>query len=118
MKLKIDVKDISWWFWAGTLAFIVAALAGWSPGYYAVIVVSAIQVVYFISKEHSLSAFPVQIRIVYFAATFLGLWTTVRLPFYVLLLLGTVMVTFLGRCSIALVLKHMPWNRTRELRLT
>jgi hypothetical protein len=27
------------------------------------------------------------------------------------------MVTFIGRCAIALVLKQMPWNRGRELRL-
>ncbi len=42
---------------------------------------------------------------------------TVRLPFYVVLLLSTVMVVFLGRCSIALLLKHLPWNRGRVARL-
>ena len=61
--------------------------------------------------------FPVQIRIVYFAFTLLGLLPEVRTVIYVILLLGTIMVTFFGRCSIALVLKHMPWNRGREVRL-
>ncbi len=33
MELKLQTADIRWWFWAPTLAFIVAALAGWTPGY-------------------------------------------------------------------------------------
>ena len=117
MEFKINAKDASWWFWALTLAFIVIGLLGWVPGYYVVMFISAIQVIYFLSREGSLMAFPVQIRIVYFAFTLLGLWTTVRFPFFILLLLGTIMVTFLGQCSIALMLKHMPWNSQREVRL-
>jgi hypothetical protein len=117
MELKINTADIRWWFWLVTLAFIVAALAGWSPGYQIVIGISALQVIFFIAQEKSLTAFPVQIRIVYFAFTLLGLWPGVRTVIYVILLLGTIMVTFFGRCSIALVLKHMPWNRGREVRL-
>jgi hypothetical protein len=34
-----------------------------------------------------------------------------RFPFYIVLLIGTVMVTFTGRCFIALVLKVLPWNK-------
>ena len=46
-----------------------------------------------------------------------GLWPAIRLPFYIVLLLGTIMVVLFGRCSIAMVLKHMPWNRERAPRL-
>ena len=117
MQLKVDVNDIRWWFWAATLAFIIAAVAGWHPGYYVVIGISAVQVLFFLAQEKSLVTFPIQIRIVYFAFTLFGLWPEVRLYIYIILLLGTVMVTFFGRCSIALVLKHMPWNQGREVRL-
>jgi hypothetical protein len=117
MKLKIELRDPFWWTWAVTLAFIVAAIAGWTPGYYFVIAISAAQVLVFIGREHSLIAFPTQIRLVYFAWTLTGLWAAVRLPFYVLLFLGTFMVVFFGRCSITLVLKQMPWNRDRAPRL-
>jgi hypothetical protein len=118
MDLKLNVHDIRWWFWAATLAFIVAALAGWEPGYHVVIGISAVQVVYFLNQEKSLSAFPVQIRVVYFALTLLALWPAARFVVYLLLLVGTVMVTFFGRCTIALVLKQMPWNQGREVRLS
>ncbi len=117
MKLKIELADPFWWFWAVTLVFIVAAVAGWTPGYYVVIALSAIQVIVFLMRERSVSAFPTQIRIVYFAWSLTGLWAAVRLPFYVVLLLGTIMVVFFGRCSIALMLKYMPWNRDRTPRL-
>ena len=117
MSLKINPADVRWWFWAVTLLFIVAALAGWAPGFAFVMALSAAQVLFFLVQEKSLDAFPVQIRIVYFAFTLFGLWPEVRWAIYLLLLLGTVMVTFFGRCAIALVLKRMPWNQGREVRL-
>jgi hypothetical protein len=117
MKLKLDLSNVFWWFWAVTLVFILTALAGWTPGYYIVMVISAIQLVLFLAREKQLLAFPVQIRIVYFVWTLTGLWAAGRLFFYVLLLLGTVMVVFFGRCSISLMLKNMPWNRKRIPRL-
>ena len=117
MELKINATDIRWWFWAITLAFIVAAVAGWTPGYYLVMGISAVQVLFFLAQEKGLAAFPTQIRVVYFAVALFGLWPEVRLFIYIILLLGTVMVVFLERCRIALVLKHMPWNRGREVRL-
>ena len=117
MELKISLTDIRWWFWAITLAFIVAAVAGWPTGYFFVMAISALQVLFFLAQEKSLSAFPTQIRVAYFAFTLFGLWPEVRMPIYVVLLVGTIMVTFFGRCVIALVLKRMPWNLGREVRL-
>ncbi|MEN8194495.1 MAG: hypothetical protein ABFS12_16870 [Bacteroidota bacterium] len=117
MDLEIHPHDISWWFWFVTFLFIVAALLGYENGYSTVIVISAIQVFYFWLKEKSFAAFPTQIRIVYFLYTLFGLWDEVRFILFIILLIGTIMVTFFGRCSIALVLKNMPWNKERKARL-
>ena len=87
------------------------------PGYYIVMAIAAFQVVYFLIQEKSLSSWPVQVRIVYFAWTLLGLWLAGRVFFYVLLLLGTIMGAFFGRCSITMLLKLMPWNRERQVHL-
>ena len=111
MELTINVKDVEWWFWAITLAFIILALISWVPGYYIVMALSGIQILYFTKKEGSLKAFPTQVRIAYFAITLFGLWVAIRFPLYVLILIGTIMVTFTGRCAIALALKLLPWNR-------
>ena len=72
MKWSPSPADIRWWFWIVTLLFIVAALAGWTPGYYVVMAISALQVVYFLIQEKSLSSWPVQVRIVYFAWSLFG----------------------------------------------
>ena len=39
MELKLNPADIRWWFWVVTLVFIIAALAGWNPGYYIVMAI-------------------------------------------------------------------------------
>ena len=117
MELKMYPKDLRWWFWLITLVFIITAVAGWSPGYYIVIGTSAVQVFYFLIQERSLITLPSQIRLVYFLYTLLGLWNEGRFIAYLILLFGTVMVVFWGRCSIALFLQHMPWNKEGEIKL-
>jgi hypothetical protein len=114
MKPKMDVKSIEWWFWTVTLLLIIAAVAGWMPGYGLVMLVSAVQVVYIAVRTGSAFSFPSQVRIAYFAYTLLGLWEAGRVYCYALLVLGTAMVVFFDRCGIALVLKLMPWNKGRE----
>jgi hypothetical protein len=111
MKLIIEPGKIDWWFWTIISVLILTALLGWVPGYYLVMAVSALQVVYFTARHKSLTAFDTQVRIVYFALTLLGLSQTIRFPFYILLLPGTLMAVFFDRCSIALALKCMPWNK-------
>lgn len=112
VKLTIQPKQPAWWFWAITLVCIVAALAGWDDGYDLVMLISAVQVFYFTIREKSLFAFDTQVRLVYFAYTLFGFWESARFYFFLPLLLGTFMVTFFDKCSIALVLKKMPWNKT------
>jgi hypothetical protein len=111
MNAVAEPKKIEWWFWTVTFIFIITALLGWLPGYYLVMIISAIQIPFFWYRFKSLMAFDTQVRIVYFAFTLLGLLETIRFPLYLLLLLGTFMVVVFNRCGIALVLKKMPWNK-------
>jgi hypothetical protein len=117
MKWSPSPSDVRWWFWIVTIVFIVAALAGWTPGYYIVMAISAFQVLFFLIQEKSLAAWPVQVRIVWFAVTLFGFWPAGRVVFYVLLLVGGIMGTFFGRCSITLLLKLMHWNQARPVHL-
>jgi len=99
------------WFWPITLVFIIVALAGWEDAYDIVMLISAVQVIYIALKTKSLFAFESQIRLVYFAYTLFALWEAARFWFFLPLLLGTFMVTFFDKCSIAMVLQKLPWNR-------
>ena len=110
-------RDIWWWYWAVTLVFIIAAVVGWSTGYTVVILISAVQLGNSIMKNASLSSFPVQVRLVYLGVTLFGFLQGPRLYVFLLLFVGTAMVVFAGRCGIVLILKKMPWNEGREVRL-
>ncbi len=111
MRFEIHVDRAEWWLWAVTLALIVAALAGWSPAYGLVILLSALQVVWFARATGSIVSFPAQVRLVYLAVALLALWRPGRSWVFLALALGTAMVTLLDRCVIALALRAMPWNR-------
>ena len=111
MKFKMEPNRIDWWFWAVTLVFIIIALIGWIPAYFIVIGISGFQIVFIGAREKSITAFETQVRIFYFALTLIGFSETIRFPFYIFLLIGTTMVVFFGKCSIALVLRCMPWNK-------
>ena len=115
MTFKIDPKSLDWWFWAVTLTLIVAALAGWAPGYLAVVAVSAANLAFKAVQKGSLTAFAVQTRFVYLLLTLPGLWPPVGFWWFLALLVGTVMVVFFDRCTIARLLRHAPWNRDRAL---
>jgi len=74
-------------------------------------IISAFQVLWFTIKEKSLVAFETQVRIVYFATTLFGFWPAARLYVFVLLLIGTFMVAFFDKCSIAMVIKKCPGTK-------
>jgi hypothetical protein len=97
-----------------TLALLFAAVAGWTPGYQAVMLISILQIPYIAVRSKSIVSFASQVRIAYFAYTLLGLWEAGRVYCYALLVLGTAMVVFFDRCGIAFVLKLMPWNKGME----
>jgi hypothetical protein len=117
MKVIIKPQKIDWWFWTIISIFILTALLEWVPGYYIVMVISALQVIYFTGRHKSLTAFDTQVRIAYFAFTLLGLSQTIRFPFYILLFIGTLMAVFFDRCGIALALKNMPWNKQPVIKI-
>jgi hypothetical protein len=114
MKFQMDLKSIDWWLWTVTLVLLVAAVAGWTPGYAAVMLVSFVQIPFVALKTRSIVSFASQVRIAYFAYTLLGLWDAGRLYLYAALIVGTAMVVFFDRCGIALALKQMPWNKGME----
>ncbi len=114
MKLRLHITAPDWWLWLITLACLVAGLAAWPQGFMAAVVVSSVNLVYVAWREHSLTAFPSQVRLVYLALVAVALLDGTRI-LYGLLTLGTVMVVLFDRCVIARGLVLMPWNRDVSL---
>lgn len=113
MKFKINFLSIDWWYWLVTLIAMITGLTGIIEGYYLVIGVSIIQFLHF-SIKSGITAFPTQVRLVYGLLTIAALFDPSRI-LYMMLLVGTVMVTFFDRCIIARVLVLMPWNKGVKL---
>ena len=125
MKLAINPRSREWWYWALTLVCMITGLAAnYMPGdqmaqlsaygFYGVIIISMIQTNEYILLKGVFS-FPSQVREVYTAFVVIALFDPTRI-FYWMLLVGTIMVTLVGRCIIARVLVMMPWNS--EVKLT
>ena len=124
MKLAINFKSREWWYWALTLVSMIVGLSAnymqgdqmaqlSAYGFYAVIIISVVQTIESIVLKGA-TAFPSQVREVYTAFVIIALFDPTRI-FYWMLLGGTIMVTFVGRCIIARVLAVMPWNKDVQL---
>ncbi len=96
-------SKLVWWYWALTTILLVGVLAGYSLCIQAVIALNIVQVVHFIIREKSISAFPVQVRIVY-----LGLLIVAQAPYMVWIfwwqLIGTSAMIPFGYCFLARLL--------------
>ena len=113
MQLKLEFRDPEWWFWPIILVFMIAGTVGWQPGFDIAIAIAIIQLLYSAFCLKSVTAFPVQVRILYTSLVICALWVPYNI-LYILLILGTMSVTFTGNCILALFLKIMPWNKGIE----
>ena len=114
MNVVIKWREVDWWFWPTTLVLIVIGLLGWPAGLAWAVLINGAQVIYFMVRERSVTAFPVQVRVMFFVLMALALLDPTRILF-IALAVGSAMVTFLDRCLIARVLVHAPWNQDVEL---
>ena len=65
--------DLSWGYWLATAMLLTLGLAGWAKGVTAAIVLTAVQLVHFAHRVQGRDTFPLQVRVLYFAALLLGL---------------------------------------------
>ncbi len=103
--------NLVWWYWFLTTILLSAVVTGISFSIHAVIVLNAIQVLHFIYRERSITAFPVQVRIVYFSLLFLA-----QAPYMFWIfwwqLIGTAAMVSFRYCFLARCISLMPWNKT------
>jgi hypothetical protein len=70
----IKHRDIAWWYWAATAAALVVGLAGWPEAFYLATALGVAQILHFWVREGRLTAFPVQVRLVFTAVLLLCAW--------------------------------------------
>ena len=114
MKFMPLYKESIWWAWLATVTLIAIGLAGYEAGFHAAIGVSALQIVWMISKEQSIRTIPVQIRIAY-TACLVGYELSATRGMYWFTAAGTVAFLLFGYCLLARMLSLMPWNLREPL---
>jgi len=107
MKIQNDIVTR---YWAATTILLAGVVSGCSDCVQAVIGLNLIQVIHFIHREKSLTAFPVQVRMSY-----LGLLFLAQAPYLFWIfwwqLLGTAAMVLYQYCFLARCPSLMPWNR-------
>ena len=102
--------DQSWWYWRACAVLLTYGLL-WNPlGYCFAGILSIVHLVHYIWREKSLTAFTVQVRVLYLAILAAAAPEVMR-PLYLLSFLGTWTVVLYGYCALARILSLMPWNR-------
>ena len=114
--LMIEYKDIGWWYWLVTVCLLTAGLAGWSEGFLYAIGLTVFQLIHFIIREKSLTAFPVQVRIGYLLLLVIALPEPLQWIFWIPTI-GTWAQIIFGYCTMARLVSALPWNRKEAFTL-
>jgi hypothetical protein len=106
-------NNIVWWYWFFTTLLLIGAVAGNTLSLQAVIGLNIVQVIHFVIREKSITAFQVQVRV-----TYLGLLVLSQAPFMFWILwwqlIGTAAMVLFGYCFLARCMSLMPWNKTED----
>ena len=105
--LRFDLKKR---YWLATSLLLTAGLFGWSPGIFAAIGLTAVQLAHFALREPNLRTLVLQVRALYLALLLLGLWPPLA-ALHALQAAGVWANVLFGYCLAARLLSLMPWNR-------
>jgi hypothetical protein len=109
-------QDIGWWYWLATVPMLAAGLYGYPQGFAAAMLLTAVQVVHYLWREGSVTAFPVQVRAAYLGLLLLAQWPLFYWLYW-LQLVGTSAMVLVDYCLLARCLSLLPWNRDEPFTL-
>jgi len=110
-------RTTGWWYWLVIVIALTAGVAGWTPGFYLAIALTAVHLIHFAIRERSVTAFPVQVRIAYLAFLLIALREPLRFLYW-LPVIGTWSRVLTNYCFLARFISLMPWNRKEALTLS
>lgn len=107
----IDYKELSWWYWLATACLLTAGVAGYPFGFTLAIGLTVFQLIHFTIREHSITAFPVQVRFWYLVLLLVALPEPLQIIYWVPTI-GTWAQLIFGYCTMARCVSLLPWNRS------
>lgn len=109
----IDYKELGWRYWLVTACLLTAGVAGYETGYILAIGLTAFHLVHFAMREHSITAFPVQVRFWYLILLLVALPAPLQIIYWAPLI-GTWAQLIFGYCTMARCVSLLPWNRSQR----
>jgi len=107
----IDYKALSWWYWLVTACLLTAGVAGYPIGFALAIGLTVFQLIHFTKREHSITAFPIQVRFWYLILLLVALPQPLQIIYWVPTI-GTWAQLIFGYCTMARCVSLLPWNRS------
>lgn len=107
----IDYKELSWWYWLATACLLTVGVAGYPLAFIFAIALTIFHLVHFAIREHSTSAFPVQVRFWYLVVLLVALPEPLQIIYWAPMI-GTWVQLIFGYCTMARCVSLLPWNRT------
>lgn len=108
--LMLNYKKVSWWYWLVTAGLLTAGVAGYQICFLLAIGLTVFQLIHFVIREHSVTAFPVQVRFWYLLLLLVALPEPLQVVYW-LPMVGTWMQVLFGYCMMARCVSLLPWNR-------
>lgn len=112
----IDYKELSWQYWLVTACLLTAGVAGYQQGFVLAIGLTLIQLVHFMLRERSITAFPVQVRFWYLLLLLVALPVPMQIVYWIPTV-GTWAQLIFGYCTMARCVSLLPWNRSEKFSL-
>jgi len=112
----IEYRDIGWWYWLVTAALLSFGVIGNPTGFMLAIVLTTIQLVHYVIRERSITAFPIQVRFWYLMLLLIA-WFEPLQWIYWIPAIGTWAQIIFGYCTMARCVSLFSWNRNEQLSL-
>ena len=114
--LMIDYKDLGWRYWFLTALPLTAGVLGNPAAFPIAIGITIVNLLHFLLRNRSLTAFPVQVRSAYLLLLLVAFVEPLRLLYWIPTI-GTWALLLFGYCTMARVVSLLPWNRDEPFSL-
>lgn len=112
----IEYRDIGWWYWLVTAVLLSFGVLGNPAGFILAIGLTTIQLIHYVIRERSITAFPIQVRFWYLMLLLVA-WFEPLQWLYWIPTIGTWAQILIGYCTMARCVSLFPWNRSEPLSL-
>ncbi len=106
----IEYKDIGWWYWLVTAVLLTYGVSGNPDGFMLAIGLTIFQLIHFVIREKSITAFPIQVRFWYLMLLIVAFPEPLQLIYWIPTI-GTWAQLIFGYCTMARIVSLFPWNR-------